>query len=85
MNQRLFLVYDKDGFKSVRLLRPHLNRNQLFVVLDVEIPNKLFLGPEIKAKITAKIETLINTDELNNLNSEIKVETKMGEKGEEDE
>lgn len=85
MKQRLFLVYDRNGFKSARLLKPHLNIKNIYITLDVEIPNKLFAGPEIKAKITANTETLINTEELNSLNSEIKVESEISNKGAEDE
>lgn len=80
MKQKLFLIYNRNGFISARIDKPWINKDQVFVVLDVEIPNKLFRAPVIKARV--RTETTIKEDSLDVLNSDIKINAKVSQEGE---
>lgn len=83
MKQRIFLIYGKNGFRSARIDKPHINKDQVFVILDVEIPKSLFKAPVIKARV--RTETTIKENSLSISNSDIKINAEVSQEGENEE
>ena len=72
MKEKAFLVIGKNGIRGVRKTRPSLQWDELCCLLEVDVPDTLFVRPQLSATLRVEdvplkpfdVESIVNTADL---------------------